>query len=144
MCSSVHPLCFHHSGQKHAAVESSSICAQALGRGWGATRWVNPSFSSSCIQSMHFPAFLPLQLSYPACSSPPESSPLLEKPKPCAPESCIRSCHRVGWTMEQLCSSCTAVSLLSVWWSGLILSWQHLTGTLPIQACLVPPRPGAF
>lgn len=28
MCRSVHPLCFHHSGQKCAAVESSSICAR--------------------------------------------------------------------------------------------------------------------
>lgn len=56
----MHPLCFHRSGQKHPALESSSICAHTghspnvaqLPRGfpwcirkrWGATRWVNHSF----------------------------------------------------------------------------------------------------
>lgn len=113
----MHPLCFPHCGQKHPAVESSSICAQA-GQGVTAQAWHGlpgvflgaseeeaevprggrtvVSFPSSCIQSIHFPAFLPLQLSYPHCSSHPQSAPPMEKPKPCALESCIPTTGWVG------------------------------------------------
>lgn len=132
-CNSVHSLCFHHSGQKNPAVESSSICActgsqpkcGTASRGFslvpvrkrlsGATRWENRCSFSILLHSKYAFSSLPphsAQLSRLQLSPPVH--PSLGKAK----ALCTRELHpgsRVGWTMEQLCSSCIAVSLPCVW-----------------------------
>lgn len=114
------------------------------GRGWGTSRWENCCFFSILLHSEYaFSSFPPpsaqlsrLQLSPPVRPSNGKAKAL------CTGE--LHPHHGLGWTMEQLCSSCIAVSLLYVWWSGLSLSCKHLTGPLPIQACLVPRRMGVL
>lgn len=73
-------------------------------------------FLSSCSQSMHFPAFLPIQLSYPDCSSHFQSTPLLEKPKPCAPESCIPAPGWAGpWNTLHFLHCCVLTPCVVIW-----------------------------
>lgn len=131
-CNSVHSLCFHHSGQKHPAVESSSICVctgsqpncGTASQGFSLVpvrkrlrcrRWENHcSFSILLHSEYAFSSLPPHSVKLTILQLSPPVHPSLGKAK----ALCTRELHphpRVGWIVEQLCSSCIAVSLLCVW-----------------------------
>lgn len=113
-CNSVHPLCFPYCGQ---SIQQWRAAVSVLKRGKGSQPkhgTASQGFSLVPVKRLryqevgellflfHPPAFrvcifqllLPLQLSYPDCSSHPQCTPPMEKPKSCALESCIPT---TGW-----------------------------------------------
>lgn len=161
MCSSVHPLfpSVARSIQQWRAAGSvlTQVTAQAwhslpgvfLGawRGWGATRWVNCCF---------FLILLHSECAFSSFPSPSAQLSRLQLSPPVQPSDgkakalCTRELHPSllqggldhGTTLQFL--YCCVLTLCVVIWTDPKLTASHWDADIPIQACLVPHRPGAF